>query len=70
MYSPSTNFGVGCKVATYNQAMRATNTLCVQGLDNDCNGGEMDILFRAAVAGGSSEYLPEVYKELYLGMMQ
>lgn len=34
------------------------------------SGSEMDVLFRAAAAGGTSEYLPKVYKELYSGMLQ
>jgi len=33
--------------------------------DFDHEGAEMDILCRRVVAGGSSQYLPEVYKQLY-----
>mmetsp|Transcript_40492 Transcript_40492/g.81639 ORF Transcript_40492/g.81639 Transcript_40492/m.81639 type:complete len:127 (+) Transcript_40492:3-383(+) len=33
--------------------------------DAEREGAAMDVLFRAATAGGKSEYLPTAYKELY-----
>jgi hypothetical protein len=36
----------------------------------DHDGAEMDILIRAAAPGGTSKYLPDVYKELYQSNLQ